>query len=61
MKLRLRLYMLLVAAIVIVMAGCSGGGDGVASGFARAATFSTNFKKKFALTPNQFRERVQSV
>lgn len=29
-----------------------------ASGFARAATFTTNFKKKFALTPAQFREQV---
>lgn len=29
-----------------------------ASGFARPATFTTNFKKKFALTPAQYRERL---
>lgn len=29
-----------------------------ASGFARAATFTANFKKKFALTPNQYREQA---
>lgn len=29
-----------------------------ASGFARAATFTDNFKKKFTLTPAQYRERL---